>query len=447
MKKMRSRASLLVALTLAAHGPVAGQDLAALLSQADSANPEIMGARHLAEAAAARVPQAGALPDPMLGVGVMNVPVARPGLGNDMMTMAQVRLSAELPWPGKLGLREDVVRLQADADALEVERVRQRVRADVRATYYRVYFLDRALDVTARNELLLAALASVTATRYGVGSAAQPDVLRAQVERSLLSDQLVALREERLTAVARLNALAARPVHAPVASTELPASIRTAALAGPAISRGAPTFASAALGDLTPSTALGGGLTSPEELRRLALDHNPMLRAHARRVEAQEQALMLAQRATLPDLNVTAGYSRRAGFGDFFDLMISAPLPIFAGRKQSQGVIEQASTLGEHQARHDAMVNQLNAEIASLATQLTRTRAQLLLLDDAILPQSRAGLESATASYRVGRVDFEALLDAQVSVFRHELDYYRLLADFATALASLERAVGAEVLP
>jgi outer membrane protein TolC len=69
-----------------------------------------------------------------------------------------------------------------------------------------------------------------------------------------------------------------------------------------------------------------------------------------------------------------------------------------------------------------------------------------MLLDDAILPQARAGLESATASYRVGRVDFLTLLDAQVSVFRHELDYYRLLADFATDMASLERAVGMEIL-
>jgi hypothetical protein len=44
-------------------------------------------------------------------------------------------------------------------------------------------------------------------------------------------------------------------------------------------------------------------------------------------------------------------------------------------------------------------------------------------------------------------VDFLTLLDAQVTLHRHELDHYRLLADFATTLASLERAVGTEVLP
>ena len=445
MRTTTARASLLVALTLGPlHVPAGGQELTALLLEADSANPEIAGAARLAEAASARVPGAGALPDPMLGVGLMNVPVTRPGLGNDMMTMAQLRVAAEIPWPGKLGLREDVARLQADGAALDAERVRQRVRADVRTAYYRVYFVDRALDVTARNELLLAALTRVTSTKYGVGTAAQPDVLRAQVERTRLSDQLVALHEERVSALARLNALLGRPAAAPLTSATLPEPVRIAALAAP---ENGSTFSSAALADLSPSTGLGSGLPPVRELQRLALERNPMLQAHVRRVAGQERALALAQRAKLPDLSVTAGYSHRAGFGDFFDVMISAPLPIFAARKQDQGVIEQAATLGEHEARHAAMVNELNAEIASLAAELTRTRTQLLLLDDAILPQARAGLESATASYGVGRVDFLTLLDAQVSVFRHELDYYRLLADFATDLASLELAVGTEVLP
>jgi outer membrane protein TolC len=37
-------------------------------------------------------------------------------------------------------------------------------------------------------------------------------------------------------------------------------------------------------------------------------------------------------------------------------------------------------------------------------------------------------------------------MDAQASVFNAETAYYRSLTDFATALAELERTVGAEVL-
>ena len=53
-------------------------------------------------------------------------------------------------------------------------------------------------------------------------------------------------------------------------------------------------------------------------------------------VAAQERAVALAETAKLPDLSLTAAYSYRLGLGDFFEFMVSAPLPIFAGRKQDQ---------------------------------------------------------------------------------------------------------------
>lgn len=414
-----------------------------LLAEADTANPEIVAARRVADAATARVPQAGALPDPMLGVGFINVPVAEPGLGRDMMTMAQVQVSGTLPWPGKLGLKEEVALLRAEAAELEVERVRDQVAAEVQTAYYRLYFIDRALTVTGRNEALVGDFAQLTATKYGVGSGVQPDVLKAQVERTRLADQIVTLGERRESELARLNALLGRPTGTPLPTTELPEEVRVAALLR---ERDGLRFASPALDDVAAGVRPDDGLPSTAELQASALEQNPMIQAHVRRVAAQEQALALARTATLPDFNVTAGYSYRNGFGDFLNVMVSAPLPIFAGRKQSQGVVEQAAVLDDHRARHHAMVNDLNAEIASLAAGLRRTRDQLVLLDDGILPQARAGLASSTSAYRVGRVDFLTLLDAQVTLYRHELDYHRLLTDFAENLAALERAVGTEVL-
>jgi outer membrane protein TolC len=445
---MKSRTTVLLGALVAMLGAPAAarsQDtsLAELLAEADAASPRIASARRTAEAAAARVPQAGALPDPMVGLGFMNVPVSRPGLGNDMMTMAQVKVSAEFPWPGKLGLGEEVARLEARASDWDVERVRQEVRAETQRLYYEIYFVDRALEVTSRNEALLRDFARLTSSRYGVGVAGQPDVLRAQVERTRLADQLVALREERTSAAARLNALVARATDTPVTATELPEAVRTAALGE---AEAGPRFASATLNGLLPGGGPDAGMPSVADLQRLALDRNPMIQAHVQRVESRRSALELAGRASLPDFNVSAGYSGRSGFGDFFDVMVSAPVPIFAGRKQNQAMAEQAATLAEHEARHHAMVNELNGEIASLYARLARAREQLVLLGDGILPQARTGLSSATASYRVGRVDFLGLLDAQVTLYRHELEYHRLLADFATNLASLERAVGTEVL-
>lgn len=183
------------AVILAAFGspvPGAAQEptLAALLAEAEADNPEIVAAQRAAEAATAQVLQAGALPDPRVGVSVMNVPVATPGLAGDVMTMTTVQLGEQFPWPGKLALREEIARFHAEAAEWEVERVRAAVLSDVRSAYYRVYFLNRALEVTARNELLISNFARLTSAQYAVGTAVQPDVLKAQVERTRLTDQV-----------------------------------------------------------------------------------------------------------------------------------------------------------------------------------------------------------------------------------------------------------------
>lgn len=422
--------------------------LETLLTQADSANPRIAAARASADAAAARIPQAGVMPDPTLGLALMNVPVADPSLSREMMTMTQIQLGARLPWPDRLALNESIASIRREAAAWDVRRVRDEVRSEVSAALHELYFVDRALEVTGRNRDLLAELAELTSSRYAVGSAGQPDVLRAQVELTRLTDQAVGLRERRVSALARLNTLVGRAADTPIPDVEIPERVHR--LAAERTATG-PTFSSATLDPpgTNPAAAAGtlGSLPSVAELRRTALEQNPAIRAHMRRVAAEEKALVLAETGRLPDFNVSLGYAVRSGASDFMSLSVSAPIPIFASRRQEPAIREQTAVLEEHRAMHTSMVNDLDREITSLSADLRRAGDQLTLLEEGILPQARTALAASTASYQVGSVDFLTLLDAQVTLYRHELDYHRLLADFATTLAALERAVGTEILP
>lgn len=443
------RLAAVAALFVPAGAPAqdSGSTLQDLVAEAERENPGLRAAESRVEAARARVPQAGALPDPMLGVGVMNVPVSDPSFADDMMTMINLRVSERFPFPGKRGLRERRAETEAEAARWEAERVRRKIVAEVKEAYYRLYFIDRALEVTRRNDELLASFADLTSTTYGVGFGTQPDILRAQVERTRLQDQLVELREGRNAAAARLNAVLARPSDAPAPETEIPDVVRMAA-ADTARAAGGPSFTSEALGGFVGRTATDGGREAFDvrELQRLARQHSPSIRVHEHRVSAQKTGLSLARKSKLPDFSVSVGYSRRPAFGDLVDFMISVPLPVFAGRKQNQGVREHEAALDGRRSALDAAVDELDDEIASLVAELEGARDRLVLLEEGTLPQAEASLAAATASYRVGDVDFLTLLDAQVTLYRQELDEHRLLSDFATNLARLERAVGTEVL-
>ena len=118
--------------------------LATLIDEATLANPAIRAARQEAQAAEQRIAPAGALNDPMLEVGVLNLPINSFNFRQDDMTMKMIGLGQRLPYPGKRRLREEVA--EQDADAIQ-HRYRETVNRMVRNV--RVAYYDLALNATA----------------------------------------------------------------------------------------------------------------------------------------------------------------------------------------------------------------------------------------------------------------------------------------------------------
>jgi outer membrane protein, heavy metal efflux system len=61
-----------------------------------------------------------------------------------------------------------------------------------------------------------------------------------------------------------------------------------------------------------------------------------------------------------------------------------------------------------------------------------------------VLPQAEANVTSAFSSYRVGRVDFMTLLDAQMTLNQYRQELYALLAEYGR-VAELEMVIGREL--
>jgi len=446
MRKRRRLAAILAAagwlsmLPGVATAQDAGVDPDSLAERARSESPRIAAAERAAAEARARAEAAGALPDPHLAVGLVNALVSDPFSSQDLMTMRTVRLGTTLPYPGKLALDREAARWRLAAAEAEREATVREVVAEVRRTFYELAFLDRALEVVRTNHTLLADLRRVTVARYGVGSGPQQDVLRAEVEATRLGDETLRLEKEREAALARLNAHLDRPVDTPVEAAAIPERIARMAVPDP----GEKVVFTVAPLDETDGDA--GPLPSRAALLEAGRTNDPRLvalraRVNVRRVEAERASM-----AALPDFDLSVGYGQRSGREDMITVLVSAPLPIFKGRKQdplAEGAAEGALAV---EAELAARTNEIEAEIAALRASLVRTRERLALLQGGVLPQARTSLESAIAGYPVDVVDLPAVLDSQVTLFRHELDRWRLLTRFASDLAELERITGTEAL-
>lgn len=413
--------------------------LDALVAEALTASPRLRAARERVRAAESRVRPAGARPDPMLMAGIQNFPVTEPGFG-DLMTMKMVGVAQSIPYPGKLSLQTRAAQRELAAVEAEFAGTRLMVAEAVQVAYFDLTYLDRALEIVERNRLLLLDLMKVSEARYGVGTGGQEDVLRVRIEAVRLGEEAVSLIEERRVVLARLNAVLNRAGDTPVDAPGIPQRIARAAIAD---SADGIRFVSSTLG----ARAADSPLPPLHKLQEAAVAQNPMLRAHQAAIDAQSARAELARKQHLPDFDVSLSYGQRSGAGDMISAQVSVPIPVQRGRKQNQQVVETRAELAALEAEHHDEVSALHADVARLHAALERDRAQLALYVKAILPQGREALASATAGYTVGRTDFLMLLDSQATLFTYELNYFRVLSDFAKTLAELERVVGEAILP
>lgn len=183
-----------------------------LVREALDHNPEVQMTARALEARRARVPQAAALPDPMLMYGVMNEgrPVPFQTLGEAGFSEAYVGVSQDIPYPGKRRLRREAAEEEAEAARWTYEAVRRRVVAEVSETYYDLYATHAALGILDENERLLDQLVKVANARLSVGQTSQQDVLDAEVEMSRLEERRSQLAERRGVLEARLSSLLLR---------------------------------------------------------------------------------------------------------------------------------------------------------------------------------------------------------------------------------------------
>src|SRR3990172_10370385 len=102
-----------------------------LVGEALEKKPEYARARSAVAAERERVPQAGALPDPTLTLGIQNDGFRDIEIGNMETSFWQVMVTQPFPWPGKRGLREDVAKGAASATEARLERIRLATTAEV----------------------------------------------------------------------------------------------------------------------------------------------------------------------------------------------------------------------------------------------------------------------------------------------------------------------------
>ena len=95
-------------------------NLDTLIEEALENNPEISAAKSRSEVYREKIAQSDALEDPMLGLGIVNLPTSFSFRDEDM-TMKEVSISQKFPFPGKRPLMREMAEKEAEAVHTEIQ--------------------------------------------------------------------------------------------------------------------------------------------------------------------------------------------------------------------------------------------------------------------------------------------------------------------------------------
>ncbi|HEX7335867.1 MAG TPA: TolC family protein [Gemmatimonadales bacterium] len=391
--------------------------LARLTAAALAANPSLQAGRALARAARQRVGPVGALPDPMLSAGVMNLTLPRFGFRDDDFTEVDVELSQEFPWPGSLGARTRVARAEARVRSAEVAVRRRAIVVRTAELYYRLRYIVTARATLKRQRELLVAAVDIATSRYATATAPQSDPLQARVALARLDAEDADLAEQQATAGTQLKAL--RGVRGAESLTIEFIRPSTVLLALDSRHPGAPV-----------------GLES--------LPAHPRLAARRAALDAAERRIRVEQLGGLPDFSITTRYGARPLGSDFFSAFVGLRVPLWAGRKQ--GRLADAARADAEAAREELQEETvaLEAELETVRAGVVSGTARLRLLITQVIPSGGAAVEAVLRGYRVGQVPFLNVIAAHDSLYRAELEAAMVAAEHLTHLVMLQQLLEGE---
>jgi len=337
----------------------------------------------LAFAAREQAVAAGQLPDPVLKLGLDNLPVDGPergSLSRDFMTMRRIGIMQEIPRAEKRQLRAE--RFERDAQRAQAQRqlMLANVQQGTALAWLDRYYAQAQWDLLLQQieETRLQVQGADVAFRNGRGS--QADVFAARAAVIVLQDRFSQVQQQSRSA----GLMLARWVGADVA--ERPTS-------------GPPPWQALPL----------QGWVSRDQLSQL-----PDLLALSAEIDAADADARLALASRQSDWSVEASYSQRgSAYSNMVSLGVSIPLQWDRKHRQNRDVAAKLALVDEVKERYEDLLRSREAEVRSLLNDWQTGKDRLARHRDELIPNSQQRTEATFTAYRIGKGDLAGTLAAR----------------------------------
>jgi cobalt-zinc-cadmium efflux system outer membrane protein len=391
--------------------------LTALIEEAYHNNQELLSMEENAQALLAEAPFAGSLQDPVVGFGLLNVPVDSFDLDQEAMTQKLLFVAQKFPWFGTLDLRQQIVELNALEAGFRVQDKRLELAENLAKAWYEIGFIRESLLVNENLKVITTQILRVAEARYGTGKGLQQDILTGQVQISELVDEEVNLESQELAVRAKIGGILNR---------------------GSAFTDEGPN----PISDFS-------DVPKSEMLNRAALQFNPLLQARRAAIDRARVEVQLAEKAYLPDIDLRLSYGQREDNpltgddrADFVSATMAITVPLWQSTRQDSKRDAAKKRLAAAEKSLLGLETTLPHSIDRILAEIEGAQNNYGLYRDALSVQAAHLADASMAAYAVGKVEFNTMLSARVQLLRIELGAEKYKYRIYKKLAELEKLIG-----
>jgi outer membrane protein TolC len=389
-------------------GSACAQDLklADLIDEALKNNPEIQAYNARIDGARQRIPQARSLPDPMLMFGYQNEGFDRYTYGEEQGAQWMFGLSQQFLFPGKLALKGEMARLDAESQEAMFELLKLKTVSRVKELYLELFLAYKNIDLLRERRDLYARVESLALIRYGAGKVMQQEVLMAQTEKYMLLEKEVMFKQKIESLEAMLKATIGRD--------------GSGALGRPV--------------DISPQFFS----YQTQEAVEMAIRNSPEIKSRGKMVEAAETRISMAKKEFFPDFSINAGYYNRKGdFMDMWSLTSTINVPLYFFTKQAPALSEAKAIHMQAKQELEATKLMITAAIRDNISMIKSADTLMNLYKKGLIPKNMQDVDSALSSYATGKTEAVVVLSRLKTLLEYETQYWTQFTEREKAVARL----------
>lgn len=386
------------------------------VAQAIQKDPWLEGSQYRENATIFSSIAADTLPDPVVSLGLANVPTDGFAFDQEPMTQIKAGISQMFPRGESLSIRrKQLEELATQHPFMRLDRM-AKTQVAVSMKWLDVYLAQQSISLIEKDRSLFEQLSEIAEANYSsaVGKVRQQDIIRAQLELARLEDRLTKLSSQKERASAELlewltggnSGTFNNSVN--VASLELPKTL-------PEIEGIENAYYKILKAN------------NQQMLANILISH-PLIRAVESRIKSSQTGIKLAKQQYKPQWGVNASYAYRAddqmdrSRADFLSIGISFDLPLFTENKQDKEVSAAVNESEAIKTEKRLVLRGMLAQLQSIFAARERLLERQTLYRTNILQQSSEQAEASLTAYTNDDGDFAEVVRARIADLNARID-------------------------